>query len=54
MSELELCQQLVQVQDQIYPQSMTFPKWRNRNLTLKEIEHALCEFSKYRRVERGQ
>ena len=32
---------------------LEFPKWRGQSLTLKEIEHALCEFSKWQRIERS-
>jgi hypothetical protein len=32
---------------------LSFPKWRNQPFTMKEMEHALCEFSKYQRIERA-
>jgi hypothetical protein len=28
---------------------ITFPYWEGKPLTLKEVEHALCEYSKFRR-----
>jgi hypothetical protein len=49
----------VDYQDEVYEDisrgglTVSFPKWRNRSLTLKEIEHALCEFSKFQRIERA-
>jgi hypothetical protein len=33
--------------------TLEFPKWRGRPITLKEMEHALCEFSKWQRIERA-
>jgi hypothetical protein len=30
---------------------LVFPQWRNRPLTLKEIERGLCEFCTFRRIE---
>lgn len=33
--------------------AISFPYWRGQRLTTKEIEHALCEFSKYQRIERA-
>lgn len=33
--------------------NIKFNYWRNKILTLKEIEHALCEFSKYYRIRQG-
>jgi alpha-glutamyl/putrescinyl thymine pyrophosphorylase clade 1 len=31
----------------------TFPLWRDKPMTLKVIEHALCEFSKFKRMTNG-
>jgi hypothetical protein len=57
---LEYTKLLVQYQDIFYKQlkakdgiRLEFPKWNNRRLTLKEMEHALCEFSKFQRLERN-
>jgi hypothetical protein len=33
---------------------LNFPAWEGRELTLRSIEHSLCEFSKYARVKYGQ
>ena len=30
---------------------LDFPYWKGKLLTLKEIEHGLCEYSKYKRIE---
>jgi len=47
-SELELAQQLAEKHDQVYKKlGIEFPYWRGRPLTIKEIEHALCEFAKF-------
>jgi hypothetical protein len=52
-------QDLVSVQDNVYAElkvadgfCLSFPKWLDKSLTLKEVEHALCEFSKFQRIER--
>ena len=57
---LRLTQLLVDYQDDILRQlkstdgiELVFPKWRNKPIGLKEMEHALCEFSKLQRIERG-
>jgi hypothetical protein len=59
---LDYTKLLVEHQDAAYTQllqtehggmPLSFPKWRNQPLTLKEMEHALCEFSKYQRIERA-
>jgi len=48
---LELAQQLAEHHDQVYSDlGVEFPFWRGRPLTIKEIEHALCEFSKFSRI----
>jgi len=45
---------MVTVQQAMYDiLGVSFPKWKNRSLQLKEIEHALCEYSKYKRMVAG-
>jgi hypothetical protein len=49
---LTLVRQLVEKQDDIYKcLSIDFPYWYNTKLGLKEIEHALCEYSKFHRIQ---
>ena len=49
---MEMCQFLVQMQN--HPLLLeTFPHWHDRSLTLKEIEHALCEYQKYIKLQRN-
>jgi len=31
-----------------------FPFWQGKEISLKNIEHALCEFSRYRRLQAHQ
>lgn len=43
---------LTALQDPIFETlGLQFPYWKGKRLTLKEIEHALCEYSKYHRLE---
>ena len=45
---LKLAQLLVDKHQQVYDHlGVQFPFWRGRALTMKEIEHALCEFQKF-------
>ena len=52
---------LVDHQDRFYEEikkgnfgmQLKFPKWRGRCLTMREIEHALCEFSRFQRIDRA-
>lgn len=49
---LSLARSLVQYQRDVYDAlQLSFPYWRGRCLTIKEIEHALCEYSKFKRVQ---
>ena len=34
-------------------QNLDFPFWQGKELTLKNIEHALCDYYKYKRVLLG-
>lgn len=44
---LELAHRLVDRQEDVYRAlGVEFPYWRGRPLTIKEVEHALCEFQK--------
>lgn len=44
---LEMANGVVQLSDAVYQSlGLTFPKWNGKDLTLKEIEHALCEYQK--------
>lgn len=46
---------LVDHQDDVYESlELTFPRWKGRRLTVKEVEHALCEFFKYQRLAMAQ
>jgi len=50
VSDLELTQQLVAHQSDVYSAlEIDFPYWEGKRLTLKELEHALCEYSKFNR-----
>ena len=45
---LEDAKLLQTIQDDVYDAlGLKFPKWNGASLTLKNIEHPLCEFSKY-------
>jgi len=51
-SELDQAISLVQYQDIFYERlEVDFPYWNGRALTIKEIEHALCEYSKFKRIQ---
>ena len=56
---MQYVKQLVGSQDLVFEElssngmHLNFPRWRNKPLTAKEIEHALCEFSKFQRIERN-
>jgi len=42
----------VDSQNDIYSKlGVDFPKWKETPLGLKEMEHALCEYSKYKKVD---
>jgi len=42
---------LVDHQNDVYESlGLAFPCWKGRRLTVKEVEHALCEFFKYQRL----
>lgn len=49
---LALAQGLVRSQSVYYDEilQVTFPYWNGRKLGIKEIEHALCEYAKFRRL----
>merc|ERR1712079_283155 len=48
MDHVKLCQVLREMQRVIFKSlNLDFLKFDNRHLSLKEIEHALCEFHKY-------
>lgn len=48
--ELRLAQELVKHQSIVYEAlGLSFPYWEGKALTLKEVEHALCEYSKFKR-----
>jgi hypothetical protein len=48
ISSLEEAHNLVGCQDLAFQElGMEFPFWQGQKLTIKEIEHALCEYSKY-------
>lgn len=59
-NELELIQQLQKQQDDVFCNCLgvRFPRFAGRPLSLKNIEHALCEFSKYtamqQKLRKGQ
>ena len=41
-------QKLVSIQDEAFSHlGLEFPYWHGRKLTIKEIEHALCEYNRY-------
>jgi len=46
-----LAKQLVRTQDKIYESlGVKFPRWQGCSMGLKEVEHALCEYQKYRTI----
>lgn len=48
---LPLALQLVTAQESAYEElGVEFPYWNGRRLAIKEIEHALCEYCKFRKV----
>jgi hypothetical protein len=48
--QLTQAQALVNNQSLVYQAlGITFPYWEGKLLTLKEVEHALCEYSKFKR-----
>lgn len=53
-NELELIQQLQKRQDDVFCNCLgvRFPRFAGRALSLKNIEHALCEFSKYTAMQK--
>ena len=51
-SRLDQAMSLVQYQDVFYQSlGLDFPYWNGSALTIKEIEHALCEYSKFKRIQ---
>ena len=51
-SKLDQAISLVQYQDVFYQRlGLDFPYWNGGALTIKEIEHALCEYSKFKRIQ---
>jgi hypothetical protein len=53
MEPLDFAKLLHQYQDQVYKQlDLVFPKFHSMELSLKGIEHALCEFQKYLAIHR--
>ena len=51
---LQSAKKLVNLQSSVYRSlGIEFPYWDGRTLSLKEVEHSLCEYSKYRRIENG-
>lgn len=54
LTPIEQAKRLVSRQNKVYAKfGVAFPYWRGQRLTLKEIEHGLCEFCKYDRVRKG-
>jgi hypothetical protein len=52
-TDLDLAMLLQRLQDVVYQDlGITFPKWNGVSLTLKNIEHPLCEFFKYSVIQR--
>jgi hypothetical protein len=52
--QLDLLRLLTNIQEHVYGcLSLRFPKWDNRWLTLKNMEHVLCEYSKFVRICEG-
>jgi hypothetical protein len=52
-THLELAVLLQGIQGDVYQDlGITFPKWNGVPLTLKNIEHPLCEFFKYKKIQR--
>ena len=50
--QLELAKVLHKIQDQVFDDlQVSFPRFEGRELTVKNIEHALCEFNKYDAVQ---
>ena len=49
ISSVELIHELRGIQNEYLPDD--FPAWEDRELTLRAIEHSMCEFDKYRRVQ---
>ena len=62
VDEVKLCQVLVKMQHRAYGNGsngnnsssglLSFSKWRGQHLSMKEMEHALCEFQKYLSIEK--
>jgi hypothetical protein len=53
-SDLVLARQLAQIQDQAFERlDLAFTYFAGRRITLKNVEHALCEFEKYSNDMRG-
>ena len=51
---LELAQSLEENQKAFYDAlGLEFPTWNGNEIGLKEIEHSLCEYSKYQRFRQG-
>jgi alpha-glutamyl/putrescinyl thymine pyrophosphorylase clade 1 len=52
LDQQDLARRLVRDQMAVYGMlGVDFPVWNDRCMGLKEVEHALCEFSKYKRME---
>ena len=50
-SELDLARILQSIQGDVYKDlGIEFPQWNGMSLSLKNIEHALCEYSKYSKI----
>lgn len=48
---LELAKELRGVQDTVFDSfGVRFPHFAEKPITLKNVEHALCEFSKYSKI----
>jgi len=53
-SYLELAMKLQEIQDDVFDAlGIEFPKWNGVPLTLKNIEHPLCEFQKYLAIHKN-
>jgi alpha-glutamyl/putrescinyl thymine pyrophosphorylase clade 1 len=51
--QVEMAKLLRKVQDEVFDDlQVTFPRFDRQDLTVKNIEHALCEFQKYNSIQR--
>ncbi len=54
IQQVDAAMLLRSVQNQVFADlGVHFPRFRDKELTLKDIEHALCEFNKYYAIQRS-